>query len=291
MEANFMRRYSSAMIRVRRFIAAFLAALVFLSQGAVALEAPATAAVSPPSQMVQIGVGDQVRVDVFGLPELTTTTAVAADGTIRLPLTGAVQVLGQSPTEAAKAIETALVKGEFVLDPRATVTMVQSSSQRVSVLGEVRAQGRYPIESNTTVLDVIALAGGITEMGSDVVEILRNDSTTGVQQKLTVNLREAASHGASAGPALTLHGGDTISVKKRTFIITGEVKNPGEYRIEGDMVLLEALARAGDVTQMGSTRRVEIRRRGADGKYVVIKGKKNTRIEPGDLIKVNERVF
>jgi polysaccharide export outer membrane protein len=97
--------------------------------------------------------------------------------------------------------------------------------------------------------------------------------------------------GASSAPIQTLRGGDSIVVPKSTFLINGQVAAPGEYRIESDMVLFQALARAGGVTRMGSASRVEIRRRGPDDKFVDIKGKKETRIEPGDIITVKERLF
>jgi polysaccharide export outer membrane protein len=162
----------------------------------------------------------------------------------------------------------------------------------VSVYGEVRAAGSYVIESGSTVLDVIARAGGISDKGSDVVYLVRADEA-GVQHRTRVDTRRIMMDlgGASSAPIQTLRGGDSIVVPKSTFLINGQVAAPGEYRIESDMVLFQALARAGGVTRMGSASRVEIRRRGPDDKFVDIKGKKETRIEPGDIITVKERLF
>jgi polysaccharide export outer membrane protein len=158
------------------------------------------------------------------------------------------------------------------------------------VLGEVRSPGRYPIESTTTVLDLIALAGGITEKGSDVVYILRPEGS-GTKQ-LQVDTRSLLMlRSPDSPPIVAPQGGDSVIVPKGTFFINGQVAQPGEYRIEGEMVLFQAIARAGGVTPLGSASRVEIRRREADGKFVDIKGKKNMRIEPGDIIKIKERLF
>jgi polysaccharide export outer membrane protein len=290
MEAGLARRYSGHMTCVKRILAVFCASIMFAGHAAMALEAAEAPPASTSSQFVHIGTGDQIRVDIFGNSDLTTTTTVAADGTIRLPLVGSVTVSGSSPTEAANTIETAYRGGDYLVDPHITVTVVQSSSQRVSVLGEVRNPGRYPIESNTTVLDLIALAGGITEKGSDIVHILRPDGT-GTKQ-LSVNTRTfLSSREPGSAPTETLQGGDSIVVPKGTFFINGQVAQPGEYRIEGEMVLFEAIARAGGVTALGSASRVEIRRRAPDGKFLDLKGKKNMRIEPGDVIKVKERLF
>lgn len=290
MEAEVTQRYSAYMTCVKRILAVLCASFVFVGHAAMALEAAEAPPASTSSQFVHIGTGDQIRVDIYGNSDLTTTTTVAADGTIRLPLVGSVTVSSLSPTEAANNIETAYRNGEYLVDPHITVTVVQSSSQRVSVLGEVRNPGRYPIESNTTVLDLIALAGGITEKGSDIVHILRPDGT-GTKQ-LTVNTRSfLASREPGSAPTETLQGGDSIVVPKGTFFINGQVAQPGEFRIEGEMVLFEAIARAGGVTALGSASRVEVRRRGPDGKFVDLKGRKDMRIEPGDVIKVKERLF
>jgi polysaccharide biosynthesis/export protein len=292
MEARSTGRYSPRMTRVKRLFLAICAASSLAAQSAAALEATETQPPPPStsSQLVHIGTGDQIRIDVFGNTDLTTTTTVAADGTIRLPLVGAVKVGGASPTEAADAIETAFRDGDYLVNPHITLTVVQSSSQRVSVLGEVRGPGRYPVESTTTVLDLIALAGGITEKGSDIVQILR-PTESGTKQ-ISVDIRSFMSaRDANAPPFEAPRGGDTILVPKATFFINGQVAQAGEYRIEGDMVLYQAIARAGGVTPLGSASRVEIRRRTPDGKFVDIKGKKNMRIEPGDVIKIKERLF
>lgn len=70
-----------------------------------------------------------------------------------------------------KRIEKTLRDRGILLDPHVTISVVQSRSQRVSVLGEVGAPGRYPVESNTTVFDLLAQAGGTTENSADVIYI------------------------------------------------------------------------------------------------------------------------
>jgi polysaccharide export outer membrane protein len=157
--------------------------LLCLLQVCLASGAPPASPVKPEPPgivarpLLQLGPGDQVKMDVFGRPEMDTTTYIADDGSIRVPLAGAVIIGGLSPGEAGQKVEAALKKGQFLVDPHVTFTVLQSRSQRVSVLGEVRTPGRYPIESNTTVLDLLAQAGGATEKGADVIYILRPDST------------------------------------------------------------------------------------------------------------------
>lgn len=296
MEVLMVRRYIAKMNWLKQFGAIACVAVAISGHQVLGAERVATppqvvGAQSAPPPLVQIGPGDQVKVEVFNNPELTTTTNVSDDGAIDMPLAGAVAVRGQSPAEAARRIEAALKAGEFLVNPHVTVTVVESISQRVSVLGEVSNPGRYLIESATTVLDLIALAGGITERGSELVYILR-PTESGALQKLPVDMRRiVAVRDDSMAPIVTLRGGDSIIVPKGTFFINGQVTTPGEYRIEGDLTLYEAIARAGGVTPLGSASRVEVRRRGADDRIVDIKGKKDLRIEPGDVIRVKERLF
>lgn len=266
--------------------------LVLFLHGAAALAQGAAMAPNPDRPILQLGAGDQVKMEVFGRPEMDTVTYVADDGTVRVPLAGSVQVGGMSPTEAAERVEIALKKGQYLVDPHVTFTVTQSRSQRVSVLGEVKNPGRYPIESNSTVLDLIAQAGGPTDKGADLIYILRPDGS-GALQRLPVSLK-AATDAQQGAPAIlqTLRGGDSIFVPAaQQFYITGEVHAPAVYRLDTDMTLLQAIARAGGITERGSSSRVQIKRRGPKGEYIVISGKPNDKIQADDVITVKERIF
>lgn len=297
MEGGWARRYSSGMTSFSRSFAAICAVLSLISP-AFAGQAPEAQMVLPSmassSQLVHIGTGDQVQVDVFDMPDLRTLTTVAADGTIRLPLVGSVKVAGLSPVEAGSAVALAYREGEILVEPHVTLTVVQSSSQRASVMGEVRAPGRYPIESNTTLLDLIALAGGIGEKGSEVVSILR--PTESGTKEIRVDTRGLSSSSPGASMQLEMpQGGDTILVPKSVYLVNGEVTEKGEYALKGNVDLFQAIARAGGVTPLGSSSRIVIRRKDAKGDYIELKvnlkGKKGTRIEPDDVITVKERLF
>jgi len=256
--------------------------------------APAGQTSEPPPErpLLQLGAGDQVKMEVFGRPEMDTTTYVADDGSIRVPLAGSVRIGGLSPAAAGQKVEEALKQGQYLVDPHVTFTVVQSRSQRVSVLGEVKSPGRYPMESNTTVLDLLAQAGGATDKGSDIIYILRPDSS-GNLQRLPVNLKGAVD-AKDATPAVlqTLRGGDSIFVPvAEQFYIAGEVHAPAMYRLESGMTLLQAIARAGGITERGSSSRVQIKRRNPKGGYTVISGKSDQKIQPDDVITVKERIF
>jgi polysaccharide biosynthesis/export protein len=268
------------------------ACLVLLLRGILTQADTAAPSMTAEKPLLQLGPGDQVKMEVFGRPEMETTTYIADDGSIRVPLAGPVVIGGLSPGDAGQKVESALKRGQFLVDPHVTFTVLQSRSQRVSVLGEVRTPGRYPIESNTTVLDLLAQAGGATDKGSDIIYVLRPDGT-GALKRLPVNLKGAVDSKDTTPAVLqTLQGGDSIFVPlAEQFYIAGEVHAPAMYRLETGMTLTQAIARAGGVTDKGSTSRVSIKRRGPKGEYVVISGKAGDKIQPDDVITVKERIF
>jgi polysaccharide export outer membrane protein len=268
-----------------------LACWVLILQSALSITGAAAQAI-PDRPLLQLGAGDQVKMEVFGRPEMDTTTYIADDGTIRVPLAGPVNIGGLSPGEAAEKVEHALKKGQYLVDPHVTFTVVQSRSQRVSIAGEIRNPGRYPMESNTTVLDLIAQAGGPTEKGADIVYILRPDGY-GSLKRFPVNVKGLESQdGIPAAVLQTLQGGDSIYVPAADqFYIEGEVHAPAAYRLDAGMTVMQAIARAGGITERGSASRVKIRRKGPKGDYVVISAKSGDKIQANDVVTVKERIF
>jgi polysaccharide biosynthesis/export protein len=241
-------------------------------------------------RLIQLGPGDSVNIQVYGQPDMTTTVNVSDDGTLRVPLAGPVPVAGLSPAEASQRIEKALKDGKFLIDPHVTLTVVLSTSQRVSVSGQVGKPGLYQIESNTTIFDLLAMAGGALDTASEVILLLRPDATGSVQ-RYPINLSGLDDPKKSV-PAQALHGGDSIFVPKaEQFYIYGEVTNPNKYRLEPDMTVVQAISRAGGITPRGSEHRVDIKRMTANGQYVTIKAKLNELVKADDVIHVKESIF
>jgi polysaccharide biosynthesis/export protein len=242
------------------------------------------------SRIIQIGPGDSVNIQVYGQADMTTTVYVSDDGTIPVPLAGPVQVGGLSPSEASQRIEKALRDGKFLLDPHVTLAVVVSRSQRVSVLGQVGHPGLYPIESSTTIFDLLALAGGALDTSADEIFLLRPDAAGNIQ-RYPINLK-GLDDAKRSMPTQSLRGGDSIFVPRaEQFYIYGEVTAPNKYRVEPQMTVIQAISRAGGVTPRGSERRVDIKRLGSDGKYLTVKAKLNDLVKPDDVIHVKESIF
>jgi polysaccharide export outer membrane protein len=242
-------------------------------------------------RLIQLGPGDSVTVEVYGQPDMTTTVYVSDDGAVNLPLVGAVKISGLSPVDAGKKVEGMLKSGGLLNDPHVTVALVQSRSQRVAVLGEVHTPGRYTIEPNTTIFDLLAQAGGATADSAEFAYVLHPDSHGGMARS-TVKLGDFA--GARDMLAIkTLQGGDTLYVPHADrFYVYGEVNSPNMYRLEPGMTVLQAISRAGGITARGSERRIQIKRAtGKNGEYAIIHPQPGDIVQPDDVIRVKESIF
>ncbi len=254
---------------------------------ALSQAAPAT---EPARPLLELGVGDVLSVQVYGRPELATTTYVADDGSITMPLAGRVPIVGLSPAAAALRVADAYRAAQLLRDPQVTILLMQSRSQQVSVLGEVRAPGRFSADSTTSLLDLLAAAGGTTEASADTVFVIRQDSA-GKLERHPVNLR-GLEDGDESLQFLAPRGGDTVFVPAAAqFYIYGEVQAPNMYRLEPDMTVLQAIARSGGLTELATTRRIDVKRQAADGTIVTDKIELTDRVQADDVIYIRERFF
>ncbi len=211
-----------------------------------------------------IGVDDVLRIGVYGYDDLKTETRVSSNGRITFPMVGELQVAGKSTFKAEQLIANALSKGGFIQDAHVSVIILENNSQRVSVLGHVNAPGRYPLDSVTTLIDVIAMAGGIRDTGEEKVIITRYEN--GQAHKQEIDLHEQLS--ISENPKhFEIQQGDVIYVPKAPmFYIYGEVQHPGEFPVEKDISVAKALSIGGGLTPRGTQNDIIIKRKDTQGK-------------------------
>lgn len=245
-----------------------------------------------PPPLVTLGSGDTVQIVVYGQSDLSATVDVADDGTVPVALVGAVSVAGLSPSAAAKRIEDALREGKFVNDPHVTISVTKSRSGLVSVLGAVKTPGRYTVDSHTTVLDLLALAGGLNEENAgSMAELVRPSPDSGPAEHYPIEIRGTPDPGSPV-PYQALRGGDMLIVPEAAkFAVDGEVKSTGTYRLEPGMTVRQAIARAGGITQQGSMHRVDITRKDSNGKQLTRHAQLDEPVEPADVIHVKESIF
>lgn len=115
------------------------------------------------SREYRIGAFDRLTIDVFGMPELTGREVQAdSSGRISFPLAGVVEAGGLTPAELEAQLETRL-RAAYVRKPDVTVNLKEASSQLVTVDGQVKQPGVYPVLGGTTLMRAVATARGLDE--------------------------------------------------------------------------------------------------------------------------------
>lgn len=120
-----------------------------------------------------VGPYDKLRIDVFGVPELQREVQIDASGRLSFPLAGVIEASGKTPDEIAALIRERL-SGQYVRDPQVTVNLAETVSQMVTVDGQVKRPGLYPVLGRMTLMRAIATASGTDEFAKlDDVVIFR----------------------------------------------------------------------------------------------------------------------
>jgi polysaccharide biosynthesis/export protein len=159
------------------------------------------------SSQYTIGVADILRVNVWKNADLSQTVTVDPDGFVSLPLLGNVSVAGLS-TDQLGTVLTAKY-ASYVVTPQVTVSVVDIRSRAVFVMGQVGKAGSYPLVAPTTVLQLIAQAGGLTPFAKRKnIYVLR--ASMGKSEKIPFNYNKVV-HGDTRANVV-LEPGDTVIV-------------------------------------------------------------------------------
>ena len=175
--------------------------------GARAAEVSAVPSPPPESEYV-IAVDDVLTVAFWQDQIAATEVVVRPDGKISLPLLNDVQAAGHTPRQLATVLEKLATR--FITEPEATVIVKQIRSRKVFVLGEVTTAGAVPLNGEMTVLQLIAVGGGLLEYAKkeDIV-VIRNQG--GHEKRFKFNYNEVVK-GKNIAQNIFLQPGDVVVV-------------------------------------------------------------------------------
>lgn len=179
--------------------------------------------------------GDVLQMEVLEDPSLNRSLLVLPDGTVSLPLVGAIAANGKSVDQLRSVISTALAP-KFAAAPTVFLSVGQlnpttqavananasivatsltgSSATSIYAMGEFNKPGKLPLTPGTTLLQFLAESGGLTKFAATKrIQLHRVDSKTGKETVYTFNYK-AVQRGSTA-PVITLRGGDVIVVPER----------------------------------------------------------------------------
>ena len=210
---------------------------------------------SPPpgDKNYKIGVGDLLKIEVVGRPDLSGQMEVGIDGRITLPVVGAVKASDRTTTELSNDLSRRISLVQRV-SPEVIVSVLEYRSRKVFVLGSVLIPGTYSIGSTSmSVWDAIAEAGGPTEDANlSAVEVIPGDTSPGHELR-TVDVATAIREG-KLDEMEPVHPGDTVRIPRggagaaggvgNVVYIFGAVGSQGAHPIDPGMGLVQALIRS-----------------------------------------------
>lgn len=236
-----------------------------------------------------IGADDLLGISVYGYEDLKSEARVSSSGRISFPLVGELNVAGLSTFKIEQLIADSLTKGKFIQNAPVTVTVLENNSQRVSILGQVHKPGRYPLDSVTTLVDVVAMAGGIKESGDET--IILTHFVNGKAHKKVIDLY-AMLESTDQNNLIRVMPRDRIFVPKAPlFYIYGEVKNPGGYKTVNNMTIVKALSIGGGLTKVGNQNSIIIKRKDNNGVLQEVDAELTDQVLKDDVVFVKERWF
>lgn len=255
----------------------------------------------------EVGGEDVLSIHVYEQPELTREfVPVSGDGSISFPFVGKIHVEGMTTSEIAQVIRERLVAGGYLVDPQVSVLVQEYKSKTVLMLGAVRMPGRYQLESQETLLDILSRAEGVnlSEGGNlnraKLVRIVEDSSGRQTKVAIEFDLRRLYS-GQDHLANLPLKDGDVIYVPMADKVyVMGEVQNPGAF-VMGDnqLNIVEAIGLAGGFTRLAAPGRTKVVRKdgGAERTFRVdvddiTEGEgQGFLVKPNDIVIVPESFF
>jgi polysaccharide export outer membrane protein len=222
---------------------------------------------SPSKEMpvtLKIASGDLLHITVFDVPEMTQEVRVGPNGKAQLALIGDMTLAGMTGQEAAEAIASELRNRKLLLRPQVNVLVKEYASQGVSVVGEVQHPGVYQVLGSRTLLDLVSMAGGLTNVADTRVTVKRRG---GAEERIMVRLRTDDAE-TSLSNNVQVYPGDLIVVPRAGIVyVLGDVNRPGGFVMQdsGKITLLQALAQAGGASKTASLNKAVLMRRNDKG--------------------------
>ena len=203
-----------------------------------------------------LGPGDQVVIDIYGASQRTMTLTVSPDGTVTVPGYGPVHVSGLSVASAKQKLRSSL--GSRYASSNLDLTVGQTRTIMINVMGEVRVPGTYTLSAFATVFHALYLAGGINDLGT-----LRNVKVVRQGRQVTVvDIYDYILNGRLGGN-IRLMDNDVIQVGPYDCLvgITGNVKRPMFYEMRSNESVKTLLNYAGGFTGDAYQKNVRLTRK------------------------------
>lgn len=283
----YMRTFATSVFHASLALALTLGASA--QQGSPAIQAPSGAAQAV-AHALRISAGDLLDLTVFDTPELSGKLRVSENGLIELPLAGSLSVSGMTAEEAVAAVEMALKSRDILKTPHVTIFIAEYATQGVTVLGEVKAPGIYPLLGSHGLLDMISVAGGVMPTAGKAITVTRKADPV---HPIIVQLQSKPGENAEAN--VDIEPGDIINVSRSGVVyVVGDVLRPGGFLIENNdkLMVLQAIALAMGTNRTAALNNAKLIRKTPSGpiettiplKSILANKSPDMALEDGDIL-------
>ena len=234
-----------------------------------------------------VGVGDELRVQLYGSKNSNLRMQVSRDGVVNFPELGPVSVVGQSFSAVSADIEARVAKQ--IIGTKASVSLSNARSIQVFVLGEANKPGSYPVSGLASITSALFAAGGVKEGGSlRDIQLKRRGVVLQHLDLYSLLLK------GDTRDDVRLAEGDVVFIPPvgPTVTIEGEVRRSAIYELRGNANLAEVIALAGGVTPNADLSRVVLNRIDEQQRRVVLditlrsNEGRSTRMSNGDALRI-----
>ncbi|MBS2034784.1 SLBB domain-containing protein [bacterium] len=239
------------------------------------------------SQSRTLQPGDRLEINIFSLPELEKQYQVRADGTFYHPHAGEVLAAGKTLKQISALLTQRFRKQ--LRNPEFRLGLVQMAEAEATVLGEVRTQGKFKFGAGTSVIDLLAMAGGLGDKADRDSAVLMRAG-----KEIPLNLNPA---GQAEMARLMVRSGDTIFINRgKRVSVFGEVQAKGVYTIgsRSQNSVEEAIKAAGGMTETAALNRIQVSRPSLGETPILVnylnpQDVAKVALEDGDVIRVPAR--
>jgi polysaccharide export outer membrane protein len=248
----------------------------------------------------RIGPKDQLKIQVFEVPELNVDRRVSENGSINLPLIGDVPAAGLTEEELAIRLKV-LLEVKYVQRASTAVEVTEFRSKPISVIGAVKTPGNLAFSGRWTLIEALTAAGGLAENHGNRIYVLRK-AENGLSDQVAIDVADLL---VRADPRVNIPilASDLINVPTAvevTIYCLGEVAHPGAlaFKSTDRITLLAAIARAGGLTDRAANR-LTIKRTAGGGAHEIfvdykriLSGKdQDVALVEGDVLVAKESFF
>ena len=212
-----------------------------------------------------LGPGDLLQITVFETQDLNAEVRVSSRGVISLPLLGNVDVRNLTAAAAETKIEKEL-KVKYLQDPHVSIYIKEHVSKQITLVGSFKKPGTYDYVSKRKLLDVIAIAEGLSEKAGSAAYITRFDDKTKKNVNYFIDLDELVRRG-NMEQNIVVMGGDVVFIPETgQCFVDGAVRKPGTYPLRNGMTITEVITLAGGLAGYADSDKIKLIRRVENGK-------------------------